>query len=143
MSALADLLLMLEDDLSPVLLPAVHIDARDRDPKPELARQSAFRSQAKRKCPAVKLVAVPNAAQRGQGARNRARSEGAAWGFPDIMALAPGRIAFLEFKAGTTNPEAHQIEWLNRLVTMGFPCGVFRQPDSALAFLRRHGFPFA
>jgi hypothetical protein len=108
----------------------------------ELEIQTLFRSRARIQCPAVAIVAVPNAAKRGQRAMNQARREGAAWGFPDLIALAPGKIAFLEMKAEKGLLSERQSEWQDRLHRMGFPCGVFRDPDDALAFLRRNGFPF-
>lgn len=108
----------------------------------ELAIQTLFRSRCRIQCPQVSIVAIPNGGKRGQKALNQARREGAAWGFPDVMALAPGKVAFLEFKAEKGTLSANQEDWLDRLHTLGFPCGVFRDADKALAFLREHGFPF-
>ena len=108
----------------------------------EIAIQTLFRSRARMRCPQVRIVAIPNAGKRGQKALNQVRREGAAWGFPDVMALAPGKIAFLEFKSAKGRIAENQAEWLERLDVMGFPCGVFRDPDAALSFLESHGFPF-
>lgn len=108
----------------------------------EIEIQTLFRSRARVRCPAVKIVAIPNAAARGQKALNQARREGAAWGFPDVMCLWPGGIAFIEFKAATGKVAEHQAEWLDRLTAMGFPATVSRDPDHALAFLRDAGAPF-
>ena len=107
----------------------------------ELQRVIAFRRAIRLHSPAISLVAVPNAGKRGQAAVNQANREGAAWGFPDMLALAPGKIAFLEWKAGRTKPAAHQVEWMNKLHRLGFPCGVFRTSAAAFRFLRQHGFP--
>jgi hypothetical protein len=91
----------------------------------------------------VSLVAVPNAAKRSQWAAQRAKREGLATGFPDMMALAPGgKAAFLEFKAPKGVLSDNQGDWLDRLHGMGFPCGVFRDADAAVEFLRSNGFPF-
>jgi hypothetical protein len=108
----------------------------------EIAIVTLFRSRCRIMCPAVALVAVPNAAKRSQWAANQAKREGMATGFPDMMALAPGKIAFLEFKAAKGKLSDNQGEWLDRLHGMGFPCGVFRDADRAVEFLREHGFPF-
>lgn len=109
----------------------------------ELAIQTLFRSRARIRCPAVTLVAIPNAGKRGQKALNQARREGAAWGFPDMMALWPGPgIAFIEFKAEKGRLNDNQEEWLDRLSALGIPATVSRDPDHALEFLRRVGAPF-
>lgn len=109
----------------------------------ELDIVTLFRSRARIHCPAVKVVAIPNAAKRGQKAMNRARREGAAWGFPDMMAIAPGRVAFLEFKREHGGKVSDgQGDWLALLASYGFACGVFNDADAALDFLRFHGFPF-
>lgn len=109
----------------------------------ELAIQTLFRSRARMQCPAVRIVAIPNAAKRGQKAMNQARREGAAWGFPDVMCLAGGRTAFIEFKSAKGQLSDNQGDWLAWLRNGGFPVTVARDPDEALAFLRDAGFPFA
>lgn len=108
----------------------------------EIAIQTLFRSRARMQCPAVRIVAIPNAAKRGQKAMNQARREGAAWGFPDVMCLAAGRVAFVEFKAAKGKLSDNQADWLDWLSAGGFPATVACDPDAALQFLRRHGFPF-
>lgn len=110
----------------------------------ELQIQTLFRGRARMHCPAVQIVAVPNAGKRGQWAMNQALREGMRSGFPDIMCFAPGgRIAFIEFKAekGVVDPKQRAwIEWLN---ASGFPAAICRDPDDALRFLEANGFPFA
>ena len=108
----------------------------------ELEIQTLFRSRARIQCPRVRVVAIPNAGKRGQRAMNQARREGAAWGFPDVMCLAEGRVAFIEFKAAAGKISDNQADWLDWLTAHGFPATVARDPDDALAFLRRNGFPF-
>lgn len=109
----------------------------------ELEIQTLFRSRVRMRCPAVKVVAIPNAAARGQKGLNQARREGAAWGFPDVMCLwRRGSIAFIEFKSANGKLAEHQSEWLDQLVADGFPATVSRDPDHALAFLREVGAPF-
>jgi hypothetical protein len=108
----------------------------------EIAIQALFRSRAKMQCPRVRVVAILNAAKRGQKAMNQARREGAAWGFPDVMCLSQGRVAFIEFKAPKGKLSDNQADWLDWLTADGFPATVARDPDDALRFLRRNGFPF-
>jgi hypothetical protein len=108
----------------------------------EIQIVTLFRSRCRVLCPAVRIVAIPNASKRTQWAAQRAKREGMAAGFPDMMALAPGKVAFLEFKAARGKLSDNQGEWLDRLHGMGFPCGVFRDADAAVSFLRDQGFPF-
>jgi hypothetical protein len=51
-------------------------------------------------------------------------------------------FAVLEFKDGTSMPDANQRERLNLHFRQGHNCGVFRQEESALRFLRSCGAPF-
>ena len=109
----------------------------------ELAIQTLFRSRARMRCPRVVIVAVPNAAKRGQKALNQARREGAAWGFPDVLCFfEPGRVVAIEFKAARGKLSDNQAEWLDRLAGLGVPATVARDSDEALAFLRAAGAPF-
>lgn len=120
--------------------PRFHIDEKDRDPASEHARQC----ELVRKCRAagLKPIAFPNARAWGMKAWNRAKAEGVLWGAPDLVIFGPGRfIACIEMKNGREMPEGHQVDCLNALVAMGFPCGVFRRADSALAWLAELGFP--
>lgn len=112
-------------------------------PQSELAIQSLFRSRARIACPAVKVIAIPNAAKRGQRAMNQARREGMAIGFPDVLCFwkGPG-VAAIEFKAADGRLSEAQSEWLDRLNDMGIPATVSRDPDHALAFLKTAGAPF-
>lgn len=127
--------------------PLFHVDAPDRDPESEVQRLGRFRADMRIHGPAVTIVGVPNAAKRGQWALNQARKEGLYLGFPDVMCLARSNtgaplIAFLEWKAGKGRPSSRQVDCLNMLAGMGFPCGVFRRAETAMAMLRRAGFPF-
>ena len=109
----------------------------------EVAIQTLFRSRARIRCPEVQIIAIPNAAKRGQKAMNQARREGAAWGFPDVICLWPGPgIAAIEFKSARGKLRANQADWLDRLTAIGVPSTVSRDPDHALEFLRSNGAPF-
>ncbi|GLI99148.1 hypothetical protein [Sphingobium sp. BS19] len=122
---------------------AWHIDPRDEDPRDEIARQSAFLRDAKFLCPKVDIFAVPNAGKRSQWAAGKAKREGMVAGVLDLVATWPGAgVAFLEWKDGSKMPDDNQRERLNRYVRQGHHCGVFRQEQSALTFLRDCGAPF-
>jgi hypothetical protein len=108
----------------------------------EIEIVTLFRSRCRIMCPGVSIVAVPNAAKRSQWAAQRAKREGLQTGFPDLLAIAPGKIAFLEMKTTKGVVSEAQKEWLDRLSGMGFPCGVFRDADTAVEWLRCQGFPF-
>lgn len=112
-------------------------------PGSELAIQTLLLGRAHMQCPEVTFAAVPNAGKRGQQAAMRAKREGMRRGFEDLIATWPGRgCAFLEMKDRYGSIETAQDEWLRRHTAQGFPVGVFRHPDTALAFLRRAGAPF-
>jgi hypothetical protein len=129
------------DDLEDHDLPW-HIDAKDKDPRPEEKRQLAFLNAARMMCPAVALFAVPNGGKRSQWAAMKAKREGMKAGVLDLVATWPGGVAFLEFKNGHEMPDANQRDRLNLLTRQGHHCGVFRQEASALRFLRAAGAPF-
>jgi len=109
----------------------------------ELSIQTLFRSRCRILCPGVCLVAVPNGAKRSQWEAQRAKREGLAAGFPDILCFwkGPG-IAAIEFKAPKGKLSDNQAEWLDRLTDLGIPATVSRDADHALEFLRQAGAPF-
>ncbi len=114
-------------------------------PKPqasEIAIQTLFRSRARIQCPRVRIVAIPNGGKRGQRALNMAMREGMALGFPDIMCLVDGMVAFIEFKAPKGRISDNQFDWLEWLQGAGYPVTVSYDADHALQFLREAGFPF-
>lgn len=120
-----------------------HIDAKDRDPRPEEKRQLAFLNAARIMCPGVDIFAVPNGGKRSQWAAMKARREGMKAGALDLVCTWTGSgVAFLEFKDGSSTPDANQRERLNLHTRQGHNCGVFRQEASALEYLRQCGAPF-
>lgn len=119
-----------------------HIDAKDKDPRPEEKRQIAFLSKARIMCPAVAIFAVPNGGKRSQWAAMKAKREGMKAGALDLVCTWKGGVAFIEMKNGTDMPDANQRERLNLLTRQGHHCGVFRQEHSALDYLRSVGAPF-
>jgi hypothetical protein len=88
------------DDLEEHDLPW-HIDAKDKDPRPEEKRQLAFLNAARMMCPAVALFAVPNGGKRSQWAAMKAKREGMKAGC--LISSAPGRAGWrsLSFKDGS------------------------------------------
>lgn len=109
----------------------------------EIQIVTLFRSRCRTLCPAVSVVAVPNAAKRSQWAAMQAKREGMATGFPDILCFwkGPG-IAAIEFKAGKGKLSDNQAEWIDRLSEIGIPVTVSRDADHAIEFLRSVGAPF-
>lgn len=109
----------------------------------EIVIQTLLLGRAHMQCPEVTFAAVPNAGLRGQGAARRAKREGLKRGFEDLIATWPGRgVAFLEMKDREGSVSTDQDEWLRRHTAQGHPAGVFRHPDTALAWLREQGAPF-
>lgn len=118
------------------------IEAKDKDPRSEEKRQLAFLNAARTICPAVVIWSVPNAGKRSQWEVNKAKREGMKSGALDLTCTWAGGVAFIEFKNGFEMPSTNQREMLNSLYRQGHPCGVFRQEDTALRFLRNCGAPF-
>lgn len=109
----------------------------------EIQIQSLFRSRCRIQCPEVRVVAIVNAAKRGQKAMNQARREGAAWGAPDVICIWPNRgLAWIEFKKPGAPVRENQIEFHEMLDRCGHPVAVCRSPEGALQFLRDCGAPF-
>ena len=120
--------------------PLFIIEQPDSDRFSELDRQARFIAQLRKRNPSIQVIAIPNAAQRGQKALNQVRREGAVWGAPDLIVLHRGKTAFIEFKNGTAMPKQHQTDCLNALHRNGFPCGVFRTAEAVIVWLRAQGF---
>jgi hypothetical protein len=114
-----------------------------RQPQSEITIQTLFRSRCRIMCPGVALVAIPNAAKRTQWAAQRAKREGMATGFPDMLCFwkGPG-IAAIEFKSDKGRVSENQSEWIARLNDFGIPAIISRDADEAVEFLRRCGAPF-
>jgi hypothetical protein len=112
-------------------------------PQSEIQIVTLFRSRCRILCPAVAIVAVPNAAKRTQWAAQRAKREGMATGAPDIICIWPGKgIAWIEFKTESGKVSESQAEFLDRLERYEHPATVARSADEALSFLESCGAPF-
>lgn len=124
-----------------------HIDCRDKDPRDEGARQLAALRKARMNCPAVDIVAIPNAGRRSDWEVRQRKKEGMKAGALDWVVTwrpHPGDrgVAFAEWKDGTEMPDQNQRDRLNMLFRMGHHVGVFRREDSFFAWLRALGAPF-
>ena len=108
----------------------------------EQSIQVRLRSRMKMLAPSVKLVATPNGMKTTAWSALKAKSEGMSKGFPDLTVLWIGGVAFLEMKDRNGSLKPEQVDWLNWLHRAGFPCGMFRSPDTAITFLRKAGAPF-
>lgn len=111
-------------------------------PLTELQIVTKFRARARIACPALAIVGIPNAAKRGQWAVNQAKREGMSAGFPDMICLWEGGVAFIEWKRVGGRLSLNQVEWLARLADMGHRAIVCDDADKGLAFLRSCGAPF-
>jgi hypothetical protein len=121
--------------------PLFFVEARDKDAASELARVKRFRSLFRKHFSGARIVAIPNGGIRSQRALNQARSEGAAWGFPDMLAIGSSPfIPVMEWKSGTGALKQHQISWMNWMHSRGHPVGMFRVPETAIAWLFEKGF---
>lgn len=120
-----------------------HVDPPSvADPGDEFAIQVRLRSRCRMLAPTLRLVAVPNGGQRTAWSAMKAKNEGLAKGFPDLLALWDGGEAYLELKDRKGQLSSDQIGWMNWLHQSGKKCGCFRSVDTALAFLRAAGAPF-
>lgn len=109
----------------------------------ELEIQTLFRSRARIECPAVHIVAVPNAGRRSEWERLQRKREGMSAGFPDCLCFWHwAKVAAIEFKRLGGRLTTNQAEWIARLNGIGIPAIVAYTAEEALAFLRERGAPF-
>ena len=103
---------------------------------------AGFRNWLRIHAPAIKWVAVPNAAKRGRYATRQAQREGMTKGFPDGLCLWPGGgICFFEWKRPGGKASDNQAEWLLRLREYGFPVALVSSAEEAVSVLRSIGAP--
>ena len=121
--------------------PRFVVEPVDRDPTPELVRQTAFLRDLHICAPGVMAWAVPNGHNRGLKDRVKAKKEGLRAGVPDLTLVWNHGTAFLEFKAGTGKPDANQIDLLNYLHDAGHRCAIVRTSAFALRLLSEWGAP--
>lgn len=118
------------------------IEPKDKDPRDEFARQSAFVNYMRKHSSAI-VYAVPNGGKLSEWQRLRRYKEGAVAGVSDLeIKWSPGRCFIAEFKDGQKMPDRDQRAHLNRLYRAKFACGVFRKASTLIAHLRAQGCPF-
>lgn len=118
------------------------IEPKDKDPRDEFARQSAFVNFMRKHSSAI-VYAVPNGARLSTWQKLRRWREGAVAGALDLeIKWAPGRCFVAEFKDGRGMPDRDQRDMLNRLYRAGVPCGVYRTAEVLVEHLRALGCPF-
>lgn len=121
--------------------PRFYIEGADKSSDDlEISRVSAFRRELRKTLPAARVVAIPNAAKRGQKAINQAKAEGAKWGFPDVMVIHGPRIVFFEWKGASKRPSDHQVDWCNWLHDQGHRVACVRTVEGAFACLEEWGW---
>jgi len=136
MTAFDDLLSLGESQAS-----TWHIDARDKDPRGETERQLEALRLARIHCPAVDIIAVPNAGRRTRWEVAQRRREGMKAGALDWVVTWNHGVAFCEWKDGSEMPTSNQSDRLDMYQRWGFHCGVFRRADSFFAWLSECGAP--
>jgi hypothetical protein len=125
-----------------------HIDPKDKDPRSEDDRQAAVLRLRRQLCPAIDIIAVPNAGRRSAWEARKRLREGMKAGALDLVATwqpshAGDRgVAFIEMKDGRAMPDGNQVDRLNMLYRWGHHCGVFRQEMSVMRWLQGLGAPF-
>lgn len=118
-------------------------EAKDKDPRDEFARQSAFVNFMKKNAPSAIVYACPNGGRLSDWQKVRRWREGATDGALDLeIKWKPGQCFVAEFKDGRKMPDKAQREMLNRLYRAEVRCGVYRTPETLVAHLRDAGCPF-
>jgi hypothetical protein len=119
------------------------IEAKDKDPRDEFARQAAFVAFMRKHSRAI-VYAVPNGGRLTDWQKLRRQREGQVAGALDLeIKWAGGRCFCAEFKDGQKMPFRAQRQMLNALHRAGIPCGVYRTPATLVAHLRALGCPIA
>ena len=121
--------------------PLFYIEPKDKDKRSEITRQASFRKKLKNAIPNARAVAVPNAGKRGPKAIRTAKAEGMTAGFPDLIIIYQGRVAFFEFKNAKNMPTDAQIDFMNWLHRSGFKVACVRTPEKAFELLKEWGWP--
>jgi hypothetical protein len=130
-----------DEPLRAKLSPLVFVEPKDKGAASEDARQAEYVATMRRLAKRVLVHAIPNGGKRSHWAAMKAKREGMLKGWPDTEATWTAATAYIEFKAGSTMPDADQIEILNRLADMGHPVAVCRTAAGAIGWLRGLGAP--
>jgi hypothetical protein len=111
---------------------------RKRRAAPEAAIQRAIIDRM-RWC-GVLCVAVPNEGKRSVVAGRVLKGTGMRPGFPDLICMQDGRVAFLEVKAPAGVVSGAQAAMHAELERQGMRVAVVRSQDEAVASIKRWGF---
>jgi hypothetical protein len=136
-NALADLLNIVD---APVSFPG-GIEPKDKRADSEEQRQQEFLRLLPYVAPSLVVWAVPNAGRRTRWEVAKAKREGLKAGAPDLTICWNHGCAFLEFKAGRTNPTDDQVDMLGRLYRSGQRVAVVRTAQFAFGLLAEWGAP--
>jgi len=129
-----------EADLKPVA--RFPVEATDKNPATELQRQATFLKMMRTLAPNVICYANTNGTHIASFAgRAKANKEGRTIGASDIVCVWNRGVAWIEWKAGKGSLKPAQIEFGNRLYEMGHHVACFRDPNSAVDWLRSIGAP--
>jgi len=129
-----------EDPIKPVA--RFPIEATDKNPATELQRQATFLKMMRTLAPNVICYANTNGTHIASFAgRAKANKEGRTIGASDVTIVWNRGVAWIEFKAGKGSLKPAQIEFGNRLHEMGHHVACFRDPISAVDWLRSIGAP--
>jgi hypothetical protein len=120
--------------------PGIWVEARDKDPRDEDARQKQVIRRVKR-LPLLAYHAVPNGGRQSDWARIRGEQMGVVAGQPDLGFDWTGDSAVIEMKDGVEMPRPNQVERLNQLHRMGKKVAVCRTADGVIERLRLWGAP--
>ena len=108
----------------------------------EAAIQAACKMRVETQFDAV-FIAIPNGGKRGFYGQRLLKQEGVKKGAPDAIIVGgkrnPGKVAFTEFKAGTSLSEDQYI-MLDDLRLAGHGVGVFRSQDTLAGKLLEWGW---
>lgn len=122
--------------------PLFYIESTDKNPASEIQRQATFRKLMAQLAPAVIVYANTNGTHIASLAgRAKANREGRTIGVPDVTIVWNRGVAWIEWKAGKGKPSAAQIEFGNRLVRAGQHMACYRDPISAVDWIRSLGAP--
>ena len=88
----------------------------------------------------VLVVSVPNEGRRSTREGYRLKQNGMRPGFPDLIAMQRGLVAFLECKAPGGRLSEAQAEFHRELERHGMAVATVRSQDEAIEFLRGEGF---
>ncbi len=130
----------LDDPIKPT--PLFPIEAPDKSPATEIERQATLLKMLRQLAPGVIAYANTNGTHiASMSGRRKANREGRTIGAPDLTVVWNRGVAWVEMKAGRGSMSDAQVDFCNRLFRAGQHVACFRDPMSALEWLRDCGAP--